>query len=439
MERTAKCRLLAIGSSLLALTFGGKAGHAFDTVAWQWHSAVSETVTRTALIDFELTPTGMIFLEQNQINVGNVSAVSEIDGVNNNGTGIWTTEDFIETTSEMVFVDVDFNASLQIGGGNNDGANPTGAAKYGTDGAFTDPLLAGAQSHIALYALLQNNLDSIDYETSFVDEVTGNFEIYAYFDDLDLFMEIKGNYNDCTPGGANCTPTGDVELYRLSGDQKVFFASGTLNQQNGVDMVNTPGPGGEVKLSADFDGASEWQEIFTQIITQREIFIPTIMDALTDLPSVVSTATAVANNSTIKSNLAIQLDASQLAWGGLASQENPEPSDILAILAGSLGLIASGEVSAVSAVGNVLNVSATSTATAVVNNQQVAIVANSPADGLLLANVSQLSFNSVTAISTVSGLTLNSYLNLGLIERPLASSKATAVGNNIAFIVNTPI
>jgi len=384
-----------------------------------------------------LTPAGMLFLENNQVHIGNVAAVSEIDGVHNNVFDVVTTEDFIQTTSEMAFVDVDFDAHLQIGAGNNEGANPQGAAKYGTDGSFTNPLLAGAQSHIALFALLQNNPDSVDYEKSFVNETTSDFEIYAYFADLDLYLEVKGSYAGCTPGGANCTPTGDVELYRLNGDQKVFSALGTLSQQNGVDKVNTSGPGGEVKLSTDFDSAQEWQEIFSQIVTQQVTIVPTTKDALTDLPSVVSTATAVANNSSIDSDVAIQLHNTQLAWGGLNAEETSEQTQIPDFLGDQLGSIVSGDVTAQSSVSDILNASVSSAATAIANNQQVGIAANAPVEGLLIAEVTQFSYNRVVATSTVANVTLNSYLNLSLVDQPQIASNATALGNNMVIVVST--
>ena len=435
MERTKKYSLLALCTPLLAATVGIKTAHSFDTVIWRWNVDITEHVTKNAAIDINLSPTDMIFVEQHQTNIGNISAVSRVNDIANTGTSTIVTEDFVETTSEMLFIDVDYDAQLQIGSGTNDGANPMGAAKYGTDGAFTDSSLAGAQSHLALYTMLQNNPNSIDHEKSFVDEATQYFEIYAYFDELDLYAKIKGYYDSCTPGGANCMPTGDIELYRLSGDQKVFIATGTLSQQNGVDMVNTAGPGGEVKLSADIDGALEWQEVFSQIVSQRQVLIPATANALTDLPSVVSAATAVANNSTIGGNSALQLDISQLSWGGVNDQETADPSQLFPAFEGELGSIWPGEISATSTVGQVLGASASSSATAVVNNQRVGLTLEGPGEGLILADITQLSFNNVSAVSVVGDVKLNDYLNLGLVERPVAVSDATAVGNNLGAIV----
>lgn len=424
---------LGMGTSLLALCISGGPSIAFDTVDWRWNAAIDETVLKTVNIDIDIAPPGMIFLQNYQLQIGNVTAVSRVTGVHNNKPGMTITETEIKTISSFEFVAIDFDALLQIGAGNNAGANPPGAANYGTAGLFTDPALPGAQSHLALYTL-SNHPDSIDHERSFVNEATKTFEIYAYFDDLDLYLEVKGNYAGCTPGGANCTPTGTVELFRLVGDEKTFVALGALEQQNGVDQVNTAGPGGHVKLSADFDGARELREILTQIITRREVVVPVVSDATTELPSVISTAMAIANNSNIIGDVAVQLHSRQLAWGGFARETSErDPVDF-----GSLPPIASmlqGEVSALSEVGDILNASVESMATAVVNNKTVLVAAAVADNRLLIADVLQFSKNRVDAISTVNAVELQSYVKLGLINRPIIASTATAVGNNLAIAV----
>jgi hypothetical protein len=424
---------LGMGTYLLALFIANSPALAFDTVDWRWNAAIDETVLKSVNIDINIAPTGMIFLENHQLQIGDVTAVSRVAGVHNNKPGMTITETEIETVSSFEFVDIDFDALLQIGAGNNGRANPPGAAQYGTAGLFTDPALSGAQSHLALFTLA-NHPDSIDHERSFVDEATKTFEIYAYFDDLDLFLDVKGSYAGCTPGGASCTPTGTVELFRMDGDEKTFVALSVLEQQNGVDQVNTAGPGGNVKLSADFDGASELQEILTQIITQREIVVPVVSDATTELPAVISAATAVANNSNITSDVAVQLHGRQLAWGGFIGETSEQDAPDF----GSFPPIASilqGEVSALSEVADILNASVESTATAVVNNKAVLVAAAVADNRLLIADVLQFSDNRVDARSTVSAVNLQSYVNLALIERPIVASAATAVGNNLATTV----
>lgn len=431
MKPTRRALALGMSTSLLALVIGGGQSLAFDTVDWRWNAAIDESVFKTVNIAIDIAPTGMIFLENIQFQIGDVTAVSRVTGVHNEKPGETVTETWTETTTTSGFVDIDFDAALQIGAGNNEGANPPGAASYGRTGLFTNPVLAGAQSHLALYTL-SNHPDSIDHERSFVNETTGAFEIYAYFDTLDLFLEVKGSYAGCTPGGANCTPTGTVELFRLEDGERTFVALSTLEQQNGVDQVNTAGPGGNVKLSADFTAAREWQEILTQITMQREIRIPAVSDAITDLPSVVSAAIAVANNSNLTSDVAVQLHGRQLAWGGFSVNAGEQDTLVSGLIL-PLAPIRQGEVSALSEVTDILNASVDSTATAVVNNKAIAVAASAPDNRLLIADVLQFSDNAVHASSMVSAVTLQSYVNLGLIQRPVVASTAMAVGNNLAI------
>ena len=432
MKPTRHALALGMGTSLLALGVASGPSLASDTVTWRWTASVSDSVLRSVNIDSDLAPTGLVQIENLQVQIGDVTAVSRVTGIHNNKPGMTIMETDTETVSTFGFVDVDFKAALQIGAGNNDGANPAGAARYDFSGFFDDPALPGAQSHLALHTLA-NNLDTIDHEKSFVNEDTETFEIYAYFDDLDMFLEVKGSYANCTPGGASCTPTGTVELFRLDGEEKTFVALSALEQQNGVDQVNTAGSG-NVKLSADFTAAQEWREILTEIVTYREVVLPVVLDAMTDLPTVVSTAIAVANNSSITSDVAIQLHGRQLAWGGF-TDENSQPgsSDIAALQL--FAPIQQGEVSALSEVTDILNASVDSNATAVVNNKDVVLASALPDNHLLIGDILQFSANSVEARSAVSAVDLQSYVNLALIQRPVVASTATAVGNNLAITV----
>ena len=86
---------------------------------------------------------------------------------------------------------------------------------------------------------------------------------------------------------------------------------------------------------------------------------------------------------------------------------------------------------------DILNASVDSSATAVGNNLAIAIEAEGP-DRLLMADVTQISVANVTATSTVYDVSLNNYINLGALDRPIVSSVATAVGNNKSISVSAP-
>lgn len=189
------------------------------------------------------------------------------------------------------------------------------------------------------------------------------------------------------------------------------------------------------------------------------------LDAV-DLPSVVSTATAMGNNQSIESSVSIQLHDAQFVVGDFNTPEEGSNIDVLArvlesapdsgnthldiagglALAGALGLINPAEISATSTVTDILNASVDSTATAVGNNMDVTLNAFSSDDQLVIADITQFDFANVTATSAVTGIEVNNYTNFGganmgpLAEAqiPLVSSVATAVGNNMSIKVNAP-
>lgn len=181
-------------------------------------------------------------------------------------------------------------------------------------------------------------------------------------------------------------------------------------------------------------------------------------DAQTELPEVVSAAVAIANNSSLESNVAVQMHEGQFAFGGFCADCPTDESsfvdaglvgvpesgnrfhDVLVALAynASLGNISQGTVSADSTVRRILNATVDSSATAVVNNKSITIDARTNPDALLMADITQFSYMNASANSDVSKVRINNYHSLGLIDGPIVSSVATAVGNNLNIKVSGP-
>jgi hypothetical protein len=152
------------------------------------------------------------------------------------------------------------------------------------------------------------------------------------------------------------------------------------------------------------------------------------LDALTQLGSLVSTATAVANNANVQTDTkALFADITQTASG----------SDIELICLPWLS--STGEVKAISVVKDIENLQVASTATAVVNNVNLASTVAHLDDTSVVANVSQNSNMDVTAKSIVKDIDINSFRNLGSLSTPVISSVATAVGNNLNVSVTKGI
>ena len=107
-------------------------------------------------------------------------------------------------------------------------------------------------------------------------------------------------------------------------------------------------------------------------------------------------------------------------------------------IAGAYGVISPANIQATSNVYDILNASVDSAATAVANNANVELDAATPDDALMIADYTQAAFANVTATSNVSDVSLNNYTNLGALGKPIVSSVATAVGNNLNIKVTSP-
>ena len=349
-------KLFGSAAAFVMIVGGASSAAAFDDVVWSWDKDVTETVTITTNINSDLVPTGLTQIEKLQIQIGDVSASSTVDGVTNNqpagdGGGVGT---FDETFT--------FDTHLDESAGNM-GVNPI------------DP--AGP--------ITQNG-------------VTANFD------------------------------------------------GGTVDQASGVGALDP------TQLTFTVHG--------TVAVDPTDSF-----DAVTELPSVTSSATAVGNNQAIVSDVATYVHDAQLLFdvqedaefgqedivGGIAAvlagsalAEGDDSGNLhtgLAVGAAILGItgtIEKADVSASSAVSNILNARVDSGATAVGNNVSIEVNDGGleSGDSVLIGDMTQFALADLSATSTVAGVTVNNYTNLGNeAVSPLVGSTATAVGNNVSIRV----
>ena len=326
MSRLIKGSLLATASAIVLAAAPIAPAAAFDSVNWTWDAEVLETVAKTVNINIDMTPTGMLMVEDLQVFIGDAKAESTVSGVENNqpeGGGV----------VDLGTQDIQFHYGL---GGN----------------------------------LLEDDFKSPSVTAGSVDEV-------------DQEPNING------------TVTATIDL-------------------------------GEVH------------------VPPTESF-----DALTELPSVVSAATAVANNTNITSDTSIELHEGQFVFnagegsvsnvpGVDTGNSNLEAAAVLGVLA-LTGNLESSDIKATSTVSDILNASVDSSATAVANSLSVSLTPATPADSLVIADIVQFAFADVTAKSDVTEVSLNSYTNLGSLTSPIVNSVATAVGNNKSITVVAPV
>ena len=342
----------ALGAITLAL--GAAPASAFDKVNWEWNLKINETITKNIRIDRNFDPTGVVNVEDIQVQIGNVEATSVVRGVHNNQPS-------------------------------NGG---TGTANF-----------------------------------------TATFDL-PYL-------------NQQNPGQ----------------DPQPFEGPMTLN------VSGTGNISGDVREGTDrVRGTATFEGITVQVDPTASF------DARTELPSVVSAATAVGNNVSLESDVMVEMHDGQflfaldptrfdnrVALGGalaIASLFGNNYGDVNThhlvgagvIIGGAAGIFAPAEIRATSNVSDIINASVDSAATAVGNNKSITLRPHSRGDAVLLGDITQVSLANVTASSRVSDVTVSNYTNLGNLanldgssgKRPLVSSVATAVGNNLSIKVGGP-
>jgi hypothetical protein len=300
-------------------------------------------------------------------------------------------------------------------------------------------------------------------------EGTGTFDpsglvsvekIQAHIGDLNAASTVTGVHNNAASGegGGTVSYTETISLQALFDDNEA---------SNPITNVIVNNPDLEASnASGNVDNNNETVNITFDLTGEVPVVAATDLDAV-DLPSVVSTATAVANNQSIESDVALNIHDAQFVFGGFNGEngDSEELDDLSRVLsqapdtgnthtdilggltmAAALGLITPSSITATSDVSDIINASVDSTATAIGNNLDVEVNASTPGDAFALADVTQFTYADLDATSSVSEVSVNNYDGFGgagmgsLAEAqiPLVKSAATAVGNNMAIKVSAP-
>ena len=77
--------LLKASAATIALSaLAAPGAMAFDELNWTWNKTIEETVTKNINVNADINPTGMTEVQKLQIQVGDVSATSEVSDIANN-------------------------------------------------------------------------------------------------------------------------------------------------------------------------------------------------------------------------------------------------------------------------------------------------------------------------------------------------------------------
>lgn len=278
-------------------------------------------------------------------------------------------------------------------------------------------------------------IESVQVQKGDVTAYSHVYNIYNYqpveYEEFDV--TLTGTTSGSLDVTGNATGFVDIDSTGAAGtsdnQQTINGLVGIAGTPAGTNQSDVPGQvsgalGDEDPDGLDVTGTTSGE---LDVTVSGTVYVPTgfFADALNELPEVISTATAVGNNASIESTVAVNADAEQSLYGDWYFD--------------------AAEVSAVSDVYYILNATVDSAATAVGNNYSLTVDPATPDDALVTANISQYSHANVSAQSYVSDVWLNGYYNLGVDEladddldvlgRPIVSSVATAVGNNLSISV----
>ena len=106
-------------------------------------------------------------------------------------------------------------------------------------------------------------------------------------------------------------------------------------------------------------------------------------------------------------------------------------------LAAGAGLIEQADISASSSVNHIFNAQVDSTASAFGNLKSIDVSTAANMNGLVMADITQLSVANVSASATANDIHLVNYNNFGNLTDPIAKATATAIGNVVNIKVNS--
>lgn len=138
-------RLLATAAiTAFGITLASSQAYAFDDVNWEWNKLVSDNVVKDVNITIESNPSGMVSVEKIQAQIGDVTAVSTVTGIDNNTSSLGTSG----TVSIDETMTVTTNYDKPIGVGNSTNAS-SGIVSNDPNGQITGTFNTGTLSEQA--------------------------------------------------------------------------------------------------------------------------------------------------------------------------------------------------------------------------------------------------------------------------------------------------
>jgi len=427
----------ALLGGVAAIALGGftvatiSTAEAYDNKSWSWTLNTNTNIEERVTIDITIDPIGKILDEVMQIQVGDVKAKSEIHDIYN-----WKPLEEVSfktgyKTNYKLTVDGDYEKTHGgygvLGGFYKYGASETQSWEKTLNGSLVTegegiPFFIGGAGAIGGFFVSPGPSGAAGAG------VIGAIGAYA----------TDGNASfDAALGGST--------TYGVEGDGYLVAGYGYYDKQFGTFNANL--------------------DVTESVITTIYTLAPAMQDALKELPKVESVATAVGNLVSIESDTAVQESSLQVLFDDVDDdgRVNFEDADfdldadlslqdqkydlnsgnynhdvaLLLGLAAGAGLIEQADVTAESNAYSIYNAQVTSSATAIGNLKSISVETGIDDNGLVIADITQLSVANVSADAKAQDIHLINYTNLGKLTDPIASATATAIGNAVNISVNS--
>jgi hypothetical protein len=412
MNKFGKATLLA-GASALALGLAtAQQASAFNDVDWEWDANVREKIKIYIDPSWELIdPRGLVQVETLQISVGDIKAYSKVSHVYNKVADVYGDPRT-----------VDIYASGYTKG--HLGVYGKTKGHLGVDGT--------AYGEVAVYGKTKGHLDTYGKTTGHLDtygKAKGHISVYGKAKD------------DCWWGKCDYDPVHASGYAKLDTYGKTKGHLDTYGKTKGHLDVASSGYNelpvyGKTKGHLGVVGKT-YGHLKTEVYGTAEIpvIVPNTLD---DLAEVNSSATAIANVNAITGNSGVLVHDAQISvygGGGVQSlgkagngEGGVDNTNLTAVLA-ALALGSPAYITAVSDVSHILNANVNSSATAIANVHSIDVEAEMPTDVMVIADIAQLNYGQVTAVSSVHDVSAYHFEGLGGLEKGLVNSTATAIGN----------
>lgn len=430
----------ALLGGVAAVALGGVAvgtastAEAYDNKNWTWNLNNTTNIFETVTIDITIDPIGKVLDEVMQIQIGDVEAESKVSHIYN-----WKPLEAVEVKTGYKK-----EYSLTVDGG----------YKF-AKGAYSK---AGASYEYSAY-------ETNSWEHTLNGSLQTEGEGVPFF--IGGAGAIGGFFVSGGPSGAaGAGVIGAIGAYATDGNAS-FDASLGGSTSHGVEGGgHFVAEGGY--FTAGFGHFEGHLNLVEENVTTIYTYQPAVQNALNELPKVESVATAIGNLVSIESDTAVQESSLQVLFddkrrrgeGGnvdfedadfdldadLSLQDSEYNLDsgnynhdvaLLLGLAAGAGLIEQADVKAESDAEYIYNAQVLSSATAIGNLKSIGVETNRWENGLVVADITQLSVADVSADASAKHIELLNYTNLGKLDDPIVSATATAIGNAVNISVNS--